>query len=136
MIMPLVRAKELFGDRLTIAALNALEKSVDEEGCVTVSRIHDGTTGIDLNRFIKVVDACSFPLAPDIKAVVRIQSARGVPLFGLVVDVPDAHRLVAVREEDWPHTSLLVGGRRRRVHQQGGHGARSGSALPPIGGAG
>ena len=69
---------------------------------VTVRIIHDGTKGIDLNRFIKVRDACNFPLAPDIKAVLRLQSARGLPYFGLVVDVSGAHRLIAVREEDWP----------------------------------
>ena len=71
-------------------------------GCVTVRIIRDGTTGIDLNRFIKVVDACNFPLAPDIKAVMRIQSSRGITYFGLVVDISGPHRLVAVREEDWP----------------------------------
>ena len=77
LVLQLAQAKARFGSRLTIASLNALEKSVDEDGLVTVRIIHDGTTGVDLNRYIKGLDACNFPLAPDIKAVTRLQSARG-----------------------------------------------------------
>ena len=36
LILPLAKARAIFGVRLTIASLNAFEKSVDEDGLVTV----------------------------------------------------------------------------------------------------
>ena len=62
-------AKKRHGSKLAIAALAALEKGVAADGTVTVRVIHDGTNGVDVNRFIKVQDAALMPLADDVKAV-------------------------------------------------------------------
>ena len=101
-ILPEAEAKARYGSRLTIASLNALQKDVAEGGTVTVRVLHDGTTGVDTNRYVQVRDACLYPLVPGIKMAMRYQSASGKRFGVLLVDVSGAHRTVAVREEDWP----------------------------------
>ena len=101
-ILPEAEARARFGARLTIAPLNALQKDVAEDGTITVRVLHDGTTGVDTNKYILVRDACLYPLAPDIKMVMRYQSSSGKRYWALLVDVSGAHRTVQVREEDWP----------------------------------
>ena len=98
--MPLALAKQRYGDRLAIASLAALEKCRTEEGEIEVRVIHDGTHGVDVNRYILVLDGGLSPLASDMKAAMRTQAATGVPHCGLTVDVESAHRLVMVRPED------------------------------------
>ena len=43
--------------------------------------------GVDVNRFIQVLDAGLNPIASDIKVVLQMQASRGKPHFGLTVDV-------------------------------------------------
>ena len=107
-IMPFREALDKYGTRLAIASLAALEKGVDQDGNTEVRIIHDGTNGVDVNRFIKVVDGGCCPTAPDIKCAMREQRASGIPHFGLTLDVKEAHRMVAVREEDWPLQACQV----------------------------
>ena len=87
---------------MTIASLAAIEKGLVEDGSVEVRVIHDGTHGVDVNRFICVLDGGLNPIASDNKAAHRLQLARGAPHFGLTVDVKGAHRLVVIRPDDWP----------------------------------
>ena len=108
MILPFSEATRRYGDRLTIASLAALEKSTDSEGKVEVRIIHDGTNGVDVNRYIKVQDGGCSPTAADIKRVLQEQRASGAPHFGLTLDVKEAHRMVAVRPEDWPLQACQV----------------------------
>ena len=64
-------ARRRYGCRLTIAPLAALEKGLDEDGVMEVRVLHDGTNGVDLNRFIKVLDAGLSPMAQDLKTCMR-----------------------------------------------------------------
>ena len=100
MVLPEAKARIRYGDRLTIASLAAIEKGLLEDGSVEVRVINDGTHGVDVNRFICVLDGGLNPIASDIKAALRVQSARGTPHFGLTVDVKGTHRLVVIRPED------------------------------------
>ena len=75
---------------------------MEDDGTVFIRIVHDGTTGVGVNKHIKVLDACLYPLAPDIKATLRRQTSRRTDHGGLVVDVSGAHRTVLVREEYWP----------------------------------
>ena len=101
-IMAEPEARRKYGGRLTMAALSALEKSTSEDGLVEVRVLHDGTNGVDLNRFILVKDGGISPMAADMKTALRHQAARQRPYWGLTADIKSAHRLVAVRPEDWP----------------------------------
>ena len=92
-VLPEAVAKERYGDLLTIASLGAIVKMVDEDGeVIEVRVIHDGTNGVDINRFIKVLDGALFPLAADVKTALRVQTARGRPHWGMAVDINGAHR--------------------------------------------
>ena len=95
-------AKERYGDRLPVASLSALEKSVAEDGEVEVRVLLDGTHGVDTNRYIKVLDGGTSPTAQDLKTCMRHQASRGTPHFGITLDVEGAHQVVAVRPFDWP----------------------------------
>ena len=57
-------ARARYGERLTIASLGAVEKGTAPDGSTEVRVIHDGTHGVDINRFIKVQDGTVFPTAP------------------------------------------------------------------------
>ena len=108
MILSEADAVERFGKKLTIASLAVLEKSVDSARVVEVRIIHDGTNGVDVNRFIKVRDGGLFPTTADVKACLRSQAESSIPHFGLTADVKEAHRLVAVREFDWAYQACRV----------------------------
>ena len=95
--LPYAEAKERYGDRLAIASLSALEKSTDGNGVVDVRVLHDGTHGVDTNKYILVLDGGVSPAAPDLKATMRKQAARRTPHFGLAADVASAHKTVAAR---------------------------------------
>ena len=127
--LPEAEARRIYGDRLAIASLSALEKGVSDEGLVDVRVLHDGTNGVDLNRYILVLDALTSPMAQDIKASMRLQAGSGVVHFGLTVDVKDAHRVVVNRPEDWPLQACQV--------YPGGvvFLNKRGAFLPPTGGA-
>ena len=87
---------------MTIASLSALEKGTDEDGETEVRVLHDGTHGVDTNKYIKVLDGGLSPIARDLKTSMRMQAARGTPHCGVTVDVEGAHKVIVVRPEDWP----------------------------------
>ena len=87
MILPEAVAKARYGQRLTIAALSALEKSNSPEGVVEVRVLHDGTHGVELNRYIMVRDGGISPMASDMKAALRHQASRKKPYWGLTEDI-------------------------------------------------
>ena len=45
---PEATAKQMYGKRLTVAALAALEKGEAPDGSTLVRIIHDGTNGVDM----------------------------------------------------------------------------------------
>ena len=102
LVLPEAEARARYGDRLTIASLSALEKGTDEDGETEVRVLHDGTHGVDTNKYIKVLDGGLSPIARDMKTSMRMQAARGTPHCGVTVDVEGAHKVIVVRPEDWP----------------------------------
>ena len=102
LVLPEATAREWYGDRLTIASLSALEKGENDKGEQEVRIIHDDTTGVDVNKYILVLDGGLNPVASDLKTALRLQAARSCRHFGLAVDVRGAHRIVHVRPQDWP----------------------------------
>ena len=106
--LPEAEARARYGDRLAIASLAALEKGVDGDGDVDVRVLHDGTNGVNVNRFIKVLDGGTSPTAQDLKATTRLQASTGLPHLGVTIDVEGAHRVYVVREEDWPLQACQV----------------------------
>ena len=108
LVLPEPVARSRFGDRLTVASLAAIEKGTSADGTVEVRVIHDGTHGVDVNRYIKVLDGAVFPTSADLKCCLREQAESGAPHLGLTLDVKEAHRCVAVREEDWPLQACQV----------------------------
>ena len=101
-------ARGLHGDRLAIASLAAIEKGVRDDGSVDVRVIHDGTHGVDVNRYIRVADGAIFPTAADLKTCLRLQAESRAFHVGLTLDVKEAHRCVAVRPLDWPLQACQV----------------------------
>ena len=101
--MTVGEAREKYGDRLTVASLSALEKKVGDDGTREIRILHDGTNGVDLNRFILVLDAVPCPMAADLQASMRQMPDERAPITpaGLALDAKEAHRLIPVREEDW-----------------------------------
>ena len=73
-------AKAKYGDRQTVASLSALQKGVSEDGEVEVRVLHDGTNGVDTNRYICVLDGGYNPTAQDLKACMRHQGFGREPL--------------------------------------------------------
>ena len=108
MVLEEPEARRRYGDRLAIASLAALEKGTDEDGDIEVRVLHDGTHGVNTNRFIKVRDGGVPPMASDLKTCLRMQAARGKPFCGLTVDAKSAHKVVAIRPEDWPLQACQV----------------------------
>ena len=100
MIMPFRKAVETYGDRLTIAALGAIEKGTRDDGTTEVRIVHDGTNKVHINKYIRVRDAIPCPTAPDVKRVLREQAREKKPFFGMTADVKEAHRTVAVDPQD------------------------------------
>ena len=105
--VPLSKAKAKYGDKLLVAALGAIQKSVEEN---TFRIIHDGTHGVMANNRIRPRDQLRYPGVGDIQAVMHQLAAKQVPHFMLLFDVRKAHRLVPVREEDWGYQACLVDG--------------------------
>jgi hypothetical protein len=102
------KALDLYGKRLIIAALAAIPKA-GADGSITFRIIHDGTNGVHLNSRIRVRDAGQFPTAPDLKLSLRMQEASGEPHFGFSADVKEAHRMIGIKEEDWPMLGCKAG---------------------------
>ena len=86
-----------FGSKLSVASLGAVPKP-DK----SVRVVFDATHGQHINDSIRVRDQQSYPTAADLKA-----SLESLPFttFSLSGDVSRAHRLIRVREADWPRQS-------------------------------
>ena len=107
-IMPEKDAEAKYGSKLTIASLSALEKGLDDDGLLEVRILLDGTNGVNVNRYIKVRDGSFFPLSADARAAMRRQKKTGRPHWGTTVDVKGAHRLIMIRDEDWPYVACQL----------------------------
>jgi len=94
-------ARRRFGDAFIVASLGALVKRVEADGSKVVRVLFDGTRGIPLNTHIRVRDQEIPPGPLDLKRVLRAQGEAGAPAFGLVADVSEAHRAIAIVPEDW-----------------------------------
>ena len=86
-----------FGPKLSVASLGAVPKP-DK----SVRVVFDATHGQHINDSIRVRDQQSYPTGADLKA-----SLESLPFatFSLSGDVSRAHRLIRVREADWPRQS-------------------------------
>jgi len=94
-------ARDRFGDAFIVASLGALVKRVEADGTKVVRVLFDGTRDIPLNSHIRVRDQEIPPGPLDLKRVLRAQGEAGAPAFGLVADVSEAHRAIAIVPEDW-----------------------------------
>ena len=108
LVLPEAVARERYGDRLAVASLAALEKSVTEDGETEVRVLHDGTHGVDANRYILVLDGGTSPTAQDLKTCMRHQAGRKRPHVGATLDIRGAHHVVVVRPYDWPLQACQV----------------------------
>ena len=102
-------ARRLYGDKLAIAALGAIEK-VPGGGEYRV--IHDGSHGVLVNPRIRVRDQLRFPAHGDIESVLSELCTEGGGHFQLLYDIRKAHRLVPVRPADWGWQACRVGDQR------------------------
>ena len=86
-----------FGPKLSVASLGAVPKP-DKSVRVVFAATH----GQHINDSIRVRDQQSYPTGADLKA-----SLESLPFatFSLSGDVSRAHRLIRVREADWPRQS-------------------------------
>ncbi len=89
-------ARQRWGEKLTIAALGAIEKSDD-----TFRIIFDASNKVCLNHRIRVQDQVRMPVWQDIAKYLETFSAGAGVRFCLTFDVSHAHRQIPVREEDW-----------------------------------
>jgi len=94
------QAKTRFGTRFVVASLGALVKRTTEDGEKIIRLLFDGTREVPLNSAIRVRDQEIPPGAPDLKRVLRAQGEWSSTPFGLVADVKDAHRAVAIHPAD------------------------------------
>ena len=97
-------AKAKYGHKLLVAALGAMQKSVEEN---TSRIIHEGTHGVMAYDSARPRDQLRYPGVGDIQAHL---AAKQVPHFMLLFDVRETHRLVPVREEDWGYQACSVDG--------------------------
>ena len=88
-------AKEIFGDRLHVAAL-----AVIEEGD-KIRVVHDASNGVHVNHHIRLKDQVKYPSSGELERLLRDREERGVKSFALVGDFSKAHRRVKVHPRDW-----------------------------------
>ena len=96
--VPLAQAMSIYGKRLSLAAMGALQKSLHSE---EYRVIYDATNGVLTNQQIRVRDRIRCPTAQDIMAEASEQSREGLAHFVILFDVRKAHRLVPVAAADW-----------------------------------
>jgi hypothetical protein len=89
-------ARRRWGDKLTIAALGAIEKADD-----SFRIIFDASNKVCLNHRIRVQDQVRMPVWQDIAKYVETFAASTGVRFSLTFDVSHAHRQIPIREEDW-----------------------------------
>ena len=130
-VMTLDQAIARFGERLTIAAIGAIEK----KGSDDVRVIYDGSHGVLTNYGIRVRDLVRNPTASDLKAWLGEQAREGGPHFCLVYDVSDAHRQVPVDERDWGLQACQLSGTAAETARLYMEGTRPRATLVPGPGA-
>ena len=67
-----------------------------------VRPLHDGTHFVQLNNNICFQDQLQYPGPEDAAAMIRLVEDEKESLFAMSADIKAAHRLVKIREEDWP----------------------------------
>jgi len=80
-----------------VAAMGAIKKPNGD-----VRPLHDGTHFVQLNNNICFQDQLQYPGPEDAAAMVRLVDDEKVSFFAMSADIKAAHRLVKIREEDWP----------------------------------
>ena len=90
--------KEKYGDRLRVASMAAIAKP--DGG---VRPLHDATHSVMVNHSIKYQDQLQCPGPAEVASVVREAVETKEACFCVSADIKAAHRLVKVREEDWPY---------------------------------
>ena len=93
--VPVQEARRVFGPRLRIAPLAALEKSDS-----TFRVLHDGTNGAAANPNIMLKDQVRHPRGAELRFVLTRCYARAGATFGIAVDVSKAHRRFKHRPKD------------------------------------
>ena len=92
-------ARQRWGARLSVAALGAVQKSVERDEWRVV---YDATHAVRVNHQIRVRDQVQCPTWPDIAAVMEnLEEEDHRIRFALLYDVDRAHRRVPVDERDW-----------------------------------
>ena len=94
--MSVLRAR--YGDRLRVAAMAAISKP--DGG---VRPLHDATHSVMVNHATKYRDQLQCPGPAEVAAVVREAVETREAVFCVSADIRAAHRLVKLREEDWPY---------------------------------
>jgi len=80
-----------------VAAMGAIKKPNGD-----VRPLHDGTHFVQLNSNICFQDQLQYPGPEDAAAMIRLVEDEKESLFAMSADIKAAHRLVKIREEDWP----------------------------------
>lgn len=80
-----------------VAAMGALRKPNGD-----VRPLHDGTHYVQLNNAILFQDQLQYPGPEDAAGMVRTVKEEQESVYALSADIKAAHRLVKIREEDWP----------------------------------
>ena len=93
--MDIDKAREKYGDRLTIAALGVVE----EKDKVRV--VHDATNQVHVNHRIRVRDQLRCPGAGELRTIMGEAETQGAKLMAFRGDVSKAHRRVKIRPSDW-----------------------------------
>ena len=94
--MSVREAKGRWGDKLTIAALGAVEKPDD-----SFRIIYDASNKVHVNHRIRVQDQVRMPVWQDVAKYLEVFAAQAQVRFCLTFDVSQAHRQVPIRDEDW-----------------------------------
>ena len=90
--------KDKFGDKLRVAAMAAIVKPDGR-----VRPLHDATHSVMVNHAITYRDQLQCPGPAEVGTVVReAVESREAP-FCVSADIRAAHRLVKIREADWPY---------------------------------
>ena len=90
--------KEKYGDRLRVASMAAIAKP---DG--SVRPLHDGTHSVMVNHAIVYRDQLQCPGPAEVASVVREALESKEAPFCVSADIKSAHRLVKIRERDWPY---------------------------------
>ena len=80
-----------------VAAMGAIRKPNGD-----VRPLHDGTHFVQLNNNILFQDQLQYPGPEDAASMVRWVREEKESVFSMSADIQAAHRLVKIREQDWP----------------------------------